>query len=417
MANHNLILEQNHMLSLRPRQHLVLSHDHNLASSHDHNFELALMHDQDMDMGHIHDLDLDLKHSSGKEFELGNIHDRGLALGQTHEHEMDLGPVHVQNPEEKKLNSKVDIDFEADEDHNDSDNQDSGLADLAMDQNQEISIAPASDMTLQQSQLIVNARILQSQAIVSGLDQQLTVGQEFPDVKDALGEFMVHRVIEKNIPKSHAQLQFPLAFGVVAEENDDNWKWFLSELHTLLETNSEIMPRLTILSDRQKGIVDGVEVNLPTAFHGFCLRYLCDSFQKEFNNTVLVNLLSEAAYALTAVGLGHLTANIVESLNSWILVASGLPIIQMMELAIKLAHGYHVTKANDATFEVTSHHEGWVVDVRSRRCNGWHLSGPPCAHAVAALLSCRQNVHRFTESCSTMATYRKAYSNNPPDSR
>lgn len=58
-----------------------------------------------------------------------------------------------------------------------------GNLDLAMDQNQEISIAPASDMTLQQSQLIVNARILQSQAIVSGLDQQLTVGQEFPDVQ------------------------------------------------------------------------------------------------------------------------------------------------------------------------------------------------------------------------------------------
>ncbi|MCI17162.1 mutator-like transposase [Trifolium medium] len=34
----------------------------------------------------------------------------------------------------------------------------------------------------------------------------------------------------------------------------------------------------------------------------------------------------------------------------------------------------------------------------------------PCAHAVAALLSCRQNVHRFTESCFTVATYRKTYS-------
>jgi len=38
---------------------------------------------------------------------------------------------------------------------------------------------------------------------------------------------------------------FPLAFGVVDEENDDNWMWFLSELHNLLETNAENMPRLT----------------------------------------------------------------------------------------------------------------------------------------------------------------------------
>ncbi|KAK6140371.1 hypothetical protein DH2020_025882 [Rehmannia glutinosa] len=160
---------------------------------------------------------------------------------------------------------------------------------------------------------------------------------------------------------------FPLAFGVVDEENDDNWMWFLSELHNLLEVNTENMPRLTILSDRQKGIVDGVEANFPTAFHGFCMRHLSESFRKEFNNTMLVNLLWDAAHALTVIEFeakileieeisqdaaywirripprlwatayfegtrfGHLTANIVESLNTWIIEASGLPIIQMME--------------------------------------------------------------------------------------
>ncbi|KAJ7973507.1 MuDR family transposase [Quillaja saponaria] len=160
---------------------------------------------------------------------------------------------------------------------------------------------------------------------------------------------------------------FPLAFGVIDEENDDNWMWFLSELHNLLEINTENMPMLTILSDRQKGIVDGVEANFPTAFHGFCMRHLSDSFRKEFNNTMLVNLLWEAAHALTVLEFeakileieeisqdaaywirripprlwatayfegtrfGHLTANIIEALNTWILEASGLPIIQMME--------------------------------------------------------------------------------------
>ncbi|KAJ4955720.1 hypothetical protein NE237_012503 [Protea cynaroides] len=47
------------------------------------------------------------------------------------------------------------------------------------------------------------------------------------------------------------------------------------------------MPRLTILSDRQKGIVDGVEANFPTAFHGFCMRHLSHSFRKEFNTHCL----------------------------------------------------------------------------------------------------------------------------------
>ncbi|XP_010274154.1 PREDICTED: uncharacterized protein LOC104609525 [Nelumbo nucifera] len=274
---------------------------------------------------------------------------------------------------------------------------------------------------------------------------------------------------------------FPLAFGVVDEENDDNWMWFLSELHNLLEVNTENMPRLTILSDRQKGIVEGVEANFPTAFHGFCMRHLSDSFRKEFNNTMLVNLLWEASHALTVIEFeakileieeistdaaywirripprlwatayfegtrfGHLTANIVESLNSWILEASGLPIIQMMECirrqlmtwfnerretsmqwttilvpsaerrvseALERARTYQVLRANEAEFEVISHEGTNIVDIRNRccLCRGWQLYGLPCAHAVAALLSCRQNVHRFTESCFTVATYRKTYS-------
>ncbi|KAI3845365.1 hypothetical protein MKX03_001739 [Papaver bracteatum] len=274
---------------------------------------------------------------------------------------------------------------------------------------------------------------------------------------------------------------FPLAFGVVDEESDDNWMWFLSELHNLLEVNTENMPMLTILSDRHKGIVEGVEANFPTAFHGFCMRYLSDCFRKEFNNTMLVNLLWEASWALTVVDFdakimeieeisqdaarwirgippllwatahfqgsrfGQLTANIVESLNSWIVEASGLPIIQMMESirrklmtwfnerretsmqwttilvpsaerrvaeALERALSYQALRANEAEFEVISHEGTNIVDIRNRccSCNGWQHYGIPCAHAVAALLSCRQNVHRFTESCFTVTTYRKAYS-------
>lgn len=142
---------------------------------------------------------------------------------------------------------------------------------------------------------------------------------------------------------------------------------------------------------------------------------------------------------------GHLTANIVESFNAWILEASALPIIQMMECirrqlmtwfnerreasmqwtsilvpsaerrvseAIDRARTYQVLRANEAEFEVISHEGTNIVDIRNRccLCRGWQLYGLPCAHAVAALLSCRQNVHRLTESFFTVAAYRKAYS-------
>ncbi|KAK7270317.1 hypothetical protein RIF29_23370 [Crotalaria pallida] len=276
---------------------------------------------------------------------------------------------------------------------------------------------------------------------------------------------------------------YPLAFGVVNEEVDDNWMWFLSELHSLLETNAENMPRLTILSNRHKSIVDGVEINFPTAFHGFCMHYLSETFQNEFNNTVLSNTLWEAASSLTVLEfetkvleiedisqeaaawirsipphlwatayfegtrLGQLTSKIVESLNTLIVEASGLPIVQMMECirrklmmmfnerretsmqwtsilvpfaekqvskAIELAHSYQVIRGTEAEFEVfcNTGTGRYIVDIRTRccSCNGWQLCGVPCSHAVAVLLSCRQNVHRFTESCFTVASYRKAYS-------
>jgi hypothetical protein len=274
---------------------------------------------------------------------------------------------------------------------------------------------------------------------------------------------------------------FPLAFAVVDDESKVEWMWFLSELHNLLEANIVNMPKLTILSDRQKSIIDGIEIHFPSAFHGLCVHHLIDNFSKEFNNTIMANLLWEAAFALTAIEfeqkitlieelsedaahwirridphlwasayfegkrLGHLTADIVESLGSLILEASGLPIIQMMEcirrqlmmwfnerrenssqwtsilvppaerqvsVAIEHAHTHQVLKVDDAEFEVISAEGSHIVNICSRNCScrRWQLCGLPCAHAVAALLSCRQNVSRFAESCFTVANYRKAYS-------
>ncbi|XP_043710043.1 uncharacterized protein LOC122658942 [Telopea speciosissima] len=159
---------------------------------------------------------------------------------------------------------------------------------------------------------------------------------------------------------------FPLAFAVVDVENDESWMWFLSELHKLLEMNTESIPQLTFLSDGQKGIVDAVKRKFPSASHGFCMRHLSESIGKEFKNSRLVHLLWKAAYAITTIGFkermaeieevspeaakwiqqippsrwavayfkgkrfGHLSSNI-EEFNKWILEARELPIIQVIE--------------------------------------------------------------------------------------
>ncbi|KAL1202075.1 hypothetical protein V5N11_015018 [Cardamine amara subsp. amara] len=274
---------------------------------------------------------------------------------------------------------------------------------------------------------------------------------------------------------------FPLAFAIVNEENDSNWHRFLSELRKILEANSENMPKLTILSSRERPIADGVEANFPTAFHGFCVHYLAEWLRKEFQSPILVNLLWEAAHSLTVLEFksiinkieqispeaslwiqnispalwassysegtrfGHLTANVItESLSNWIQDTSGLPIIQMMECihchlmnlfkerretsshwsdvlvpsaetqmlsAIEQSRGHRVYRSNEAKFEVMTHEGNVVVDIENHSClcRRWQIYGFPCSHAVGALLSCKEDVYKYTESCYTVENYRRSY--------
>ena len=48
---------------------------------------------------------------------------------------------------------------------------------------------------------------------------------------------------------------------------------------------------LVLLSDRQKGLLDGVEAVFPTNSHGYCLRHLEENFHKQFKNSDLKALL------------------------------------------------------------------------------------------------------------------------------
>lgn len=160
---------------------------------------------------------------------------------------------------------------------------------------------------------------------------------------------------------------FPLAIAIVDLETDENWMWFMSELRKLLGVNTDNMPRLTILSERQKGTVEAVETHFPSAFHGFCLRYVSENFRDTFKNTKLVNIFWNAVYALTTtefenrvpemleiapdvmrwlrlfpphlwavayfkgVRYGHFTLGVTEILYNWALECHELPIVQAVE--------------------------------------------------------------------------------------
>lgn len=70
---------------------------------------------------------------------------------------------------------------------------------------------------------------------------------------------------------------FPLAYVAVDAENDTNWLWFLQLLREVISTHTthlDIDGNLVLLSDRQKGLLEGVERMFPGCPHGYCLRHL-----------------------------------------------------------------------------------------------------------------------------------------------
>jgi hypothetical protein len=124
-----------------------------------------------------------------------------------------------------------------------------------------------------------------------------------------------------------------------------------------------------MLSDRQKGLLEGVERVFPNSPHGYCMRHLDDNFRKEFKHPELKKLLWQAAYATTEEDYhealnnmdrinpqakvwlhthasakhwatcyfegnryGHLTSNIAESLNHWLHDAREQPLHSMLEI-------------------------------------------------------------------------------------
>ncbi|KAH7834045.1 hypothetical protein Vadar_012182 [Vaccinium darrowii] len=474
MANHDVIVEQNHNLALGQSQQQLLMG------------------------GHGHELIIDQTHE--QELGLGLTHEHAVALEQTHEHEGNKGQVYengnnglavVQNPahEGQELVVAEENGLAVSENQEVGDNMELTI----VDETHELGIEPVHDVN-DENGLLVSTPVIQQRAIATTPDYELHVGQEFPDVKScrrALRDTAIALHFEIQTIKSDktrftakcasegcpwrihaAKLPGVPTFtirtiheahtcGGIAHlgHQQASVQWVATSVEQRLRENPNCKPK-EILEEIHR--VHGITLSYKQAWRGKerIMATMRGSFEEEFEAKILEieEISQDAAYWIRRIPprlwatayfegtrFGHLTANIVESLNSWLLEASGLPINQMMESirrqlmtwfnerretsmqwtsilvpsaersvaeALERARTYQVLRANEAEFEVISHEGTHIVDIRNRccLCRGWQLYGLPCAHAVAALLSCRQNVHRFTESCFTVATYRKAYS-------
>ncbi|KAL0217076.1 hypothetical protein RCL1_007559 [Eukaryota sp. TZLM3-RCL] len=175
---------------------------------------------------------------------------------------------------------------------------------------------------------------------------------------------------------------FPLAFGICRIENCEEWGFFMDKLSTLANFENVVF-----LSDRQKGLIDAVSSRFPNNPHGFCVKHLADNIKKKFRGKGLLNAVWSAARCstvkdfniamnviktvnerahnfLSELGVekwanthfvgsryGHLTSNLSESLNKWLLEIRELPLIPLLE-QIRCNLTEWINKRRDAALDL-----------------------------------------------------------------
>jgi len=71
---------------------------------------------------------------------------------------------------------------------------------------------------------------------------------------------------------------YPLAFGFIASETEDNWTWFMTQLKKAIGDP----PLLAVCTDACKGLENAVKRVFPKAEQRECFLHLMKKFQKKF---------------------------------------------------------------------------------------------------------------------------------------
>ncbi|CAD5315330.1 unnamed protein product [Arabidopsis thaliana] len=82
---------------------------------------------------------------------------------------------------------------------------------------------------------------------------------------------------------------YPIAWGVVKVENTDNWVWFmklLKEDFDLSDGEGFIM-----ISDRQKGLIKAVQLELPKIEHRMCVQHIYGNLKKTYGSKTMIKPL------------------------------------------------------------------------------------------------------------------------------
>jgi hypothetical protein len=253
-----------------------------------------------------------------------------------------------------------------------------------------------------------------------------------------------------------------LAWAVVESENESSWRWFLSQLTEAIGDLD--VETTTLISDRDKGL-QAADNQLAYAKRAFCTQHIASNVQTKFGiearrkfvaatyartveqyDTAMQTLREThggaymyiiaidktlwAAPFMEAKRWGHMTSNMVESINSGLNQDRDLSIIDLLnaiwnrcmgqryarfqdavqKLAVPGArytsfalqllteamnHSQHrrVEAASETRGVVTSHSDKQYVvhlEARTCTCGRFEINDIPCGHAVALILRLRK---------------------------
>jgi hypothetical protein len=194
MANHDMIfgesrnLEHGHDHDHVHDQQSAIDHNNNLGHGENHALELGSVHEDHLGLGETHDYELPMEPIDEHEFRLAQKNDQGGDDGQTYEHyhkpSMDKKPEDRDELSLPGQNHELILSENNDQTVSGSQGFDESM-DPTVVQNPEMSIGSANDMGVYQSQYIVSStpHVIQSRKVDVNPTYELTVGQEFPDVK------------------------------------------------------------------------------------------------------------------------------------------------------------------------------------------------------------------------------------------
>ncbi|XP_012839304.1 PREDICTED: uncharacterized protein LOC105959715 [Erythranthe guttata] len=104
---------------------------------------------------------------------------------------------------------------------------------------------------------------------------------------------------------------YPVAFAIVETENKESWVFFFHNLLILLGGFNDGRP-WTFVTDRQKGLVDAINVTVPNAINRKCARHICANFRSRFSGGPLKKWFWVASRSYTAAGFNFAMYKIKE---------------------------------------------------------------------------------------------------------